>query len=66
MDYFNYHQRVNYIVEMTNKGRFTSLEQLASKFECSKSTIKRMLSHIRAYGIEITYNREAKKFTIKK
>lgn len=64
MDYDQYGERLSYLTELASKGRFISLSQVASRFDCSKRTVKRMIGHLRAKGILITYSRTLKKFTI--
>lgn len=64
MDYDQYKQRLSYLTELASKGRLLSLGQVASHFDCSKRTVKRMIGHLRNKGISIKYNRTLKKFTI--
>jgi DeoR/GlpR family transcriptional regulator of sugar metabolism len=66
MDYRSYEQRLDYILELLEKGRFRSLEACASRFSCSTRTIKRMLNHVRDRGNDIRYDRLQKKYYIKK
>lgn len=54
-DYITYNKRLNYLLEMIQKGRLSSLEQAAHKYECSKRTIKRMISMLREQGHNIGY-----------
>jgi len=60
MDYLTYTEKINYLLEMIEKGRLTSLQQAAEKFDCSQSTIKRMLSLLRGKGYVIYYCRTKK------
>lgn len=64
MDYLQYEQRLSYLTELASKGRLLSLSQVASRFDCSERTVKRMISHLRTKGISIKYSRTLKKFTI--
>ena len=66
MDFRSYEQRLDYILEQLEKGRFRSLENSASGFSCSTRTIKRMLNHLRDRGHNIQYDRLQKKYFIKK
>jgi len=66
MDFRTYEQRLEYILELLEKGRFRSLETMALRFLCSTRTIKRMLNHLRDRGIDIQYDRLEKKYFIKK
>jgi biotin operon repressor len=66
MDYLSYEKRLEYILELIEKNRFRSLEQVAKNFGCSTRTIKRMISHLRETGHDIQYLRLEKKYFIKK
>jgi len=66
MDFRTYEQRLEYILESLEKGRFRSLETAATRFSCSIRTIKRMLNHLRERGHDIQYDRLEKKYFIKK
>lgn len=66
MDYLTYTEKLKYLLEMIEKGRMTSLQQTAKKFDCSTSTIKRMLTFLRANGHKIVYCRTINKFVLKK
>jgi DeoR/GlpR family transcriptional regulator of sugar metabolism len=66
MDYLSYEKRLEYILELIEKNRFRSIEQVAKSFNCSTRTIKRMLSHLREKGHQILYDRLEKKYHIKK
>ena len=52
------------IVQWSQDEKFHSLQQAADHFNCSKSTVKRMLGHLRALGYNIQYCRYHKKFYI--
>lgn len=62
MDYILYNQRLDYIAELASKGRLFSLAQVASIFDCSERTARRMIYHLRQKGIYITYSFSLKKF----
>ena len=64
MDYLTYSERLNYLLEMIEKGQLLSLKQASEKFGCSESTIKRMLKTIREQGHHIKYCKIAKKYFI--
>jgi DeoR/GlpR family transcriptional regulator of sugar metabolism len=66
MDYRSYEKRLEYILELIEKNRFRSLDDVASKFDCSTRTVKRMLNHLRDNGHDIHYDRLQKKYFIKK
>ncbi len=44
MDYLTYTETIDYLLEMIEKEQLTSLRQAAEKFDCTQSTIKRMLN----------------------
>ncbi|QJD95970.1 DeoR family transcriptional regulator [Mucilaginibacter robiniae] len=66
MDYRSYEKRLGYILELIQKGRFRSVEAAARRFGCSGRTIKRMLNHLRDQGHDVQYDRQQKKYFIKK
>ncbi|PKP17019.1 MAG: hypothetical protein CVU07_05065 [Bacteroidetes bacterium HGW-Bacteroidetes-23] len=59
-------ERLTYLLEMIQKERVTSLEQIARKFNCSKRTVKRMIADLKEEGCEIYYSRKMYKFLLKK
>lgn len=65
MDYRSYEKRLDYILELIEKNRFRSLEDVANKFSVSTRTVKRMLNHLREKGHNIQYDRLQKKYFIK-
>ena len=66
MDYRSYEKRLDYILEMIEKDRFRSIDDVASRFSCSTRTVKRMLNHLREKGHDIQYDWLQKKYFIKK
>ena len=66
MDYRSYEKRLAYILELLEKGRFGTLEREALRFSVSTRTIKRMLNHLRENGQQIDYDRQQKKYILKK
>jgi len=66
MDYRSYEKRLDYILEMIEKDRFRSIEDVSSRFSCSTRTVKRMLNHLREIGHDIQYDRLQKKYFLKK
>ncbi len=65
MDYLTYSEKLDYLLEMVEMGRFISIQQVSEKFNCSKSTIKRMLNILRIKGYNIKYCRIERKFYLK-
>jgi len=66
MDYRSYEKRLEYLLELIEKNRFRSLEATAKRFDISTRTVKRMLNHLRENGHDIQYDRQRKKYYIKK
>jgi predicted DNA-binding transcriptional regulator YafY len=62
MDYISYTEKLNYLLEMIEKGRLTSLQQAAEKFDCSERTIQRMINILREQGYQIIYSKSDKKY----
>lgn len=64
MDYLTYSEKIKYLLEMIEKERLFSTKQASEKFECSESTIKRMLKTLREQGYPIKYCKKIKKYFI--
>jgi len=64
MKFIERKQKLEYLLEMTEKGRCQSLTQIADKFEVSKRTAKRMIAELREEGADIKYCRVLKNFYI--
>ena len=64
MNFIEKNKRIEYLLKMIEKEQFVSIKQMSSKFCCSESTIKRMLSTLRVEGHFIKYNRKIGKFFI--
>ncbi len=60
MNYLTYNEKINYLLEMIEKERLTSMKQASEKFECSRSTIKRMIKTLREQGHSIKYCHKTK------
>jgi predicted DNA-binding transcriptional regulator YafY len=66
MNYLTYTERLNYMLEMIEKGQLLSLKQASEKFGCSQRTIIRMLNTLREQGHDISYCKVARKYFVKK
>ena len=66
MDYRTYQSRLDYLLELIEKGRFRSIGNAASRFGCSVRTVARMIAYLREQGHPIEYNRLEKKYIVKK
>ena len=62
MTYLEKKQKLNYLLELIDKGRCFSLRQISHKFDCSERTVKRLLAILRDEGHEIKYCSSMKKF----
>ncbi len=64
MDYLTYSERLNYLLEMIEKGQLLSLKQASEKFDCSERTIRRMINMLKEQGYQIKYSRKNMKYII--
>jgi predicted DNA-binding transcriptional regulator YafY len=64
MKFIERKQKLDYLLEMIQKGSCQSLTQIADKFEVSKRTAKRMISNLKEEGADIKYCRVSKKFCV--
>jgi biotin operon repressor len=62
MNYLTYTEKMNYLLEMIKNDRLYSLQQASEKYNCSESTIKRMLKTLRLQGYPIKYCKKTKKY----
>jgi Mn-dependent DtxR family transcriptional regulator len=58
-DFPTYQERLKYILYLVEKKRTGTPKELAEKLGVSESTIKRMVSRLRAEGHNIVYSRLA-------
>ena len=65
MDYLTYSQRLNYLLEMIDKGQVMSLKDVSKKFSCSERTVKRMIKTLRELGHCVHYCKKSGKCYIK-
>lgn len=62
MKYVERKEKNKYLLEMIEREWCFSLKQIAAKFECSESTVKRMLSELREEGNNIQYCKQKRCF----
>ena len=62
MRYIERKQKMEYLLEMIEKGRCLSIAQVSSKFNCSTRTVKRMISELKEEGHDIRYCCTSRKF----
>ncbi|MGN6639524.1 MAG: HTH domain-containing protein [Mucilaginibacter sp.] len=66
MDFKTYETRLQYLLELIEKQRLRSIDDVANRFGCSGRTITRMIRHLREQGHDIAYDRLQKKYVMKK
>ena len=62
MDYITYAERLDYLLELINKGQAYSPKEIALKFSCTEKTIRNMINRLRENGEKISYCRKEKKY----
>ncbi|MFO7827404.1 MAG: HTH domain-containing protein [Bacteroidales bacterium] len=58
-------KKLDYLLEMIEKGRCFSLKQVAEKYGCSERTVRRMITELKEDGYNIYYCRVLRKFRVK-
>ncbi len=66
MDYPTYTRRIAYLKSVLEKGWPSSPQTLATRFSCSKRTVRRMINTLRAEGLDIGYDRSTSKYFLRK
>jgi len=57
MDHLTYAKRLNYLLELVEKGNLSSPQQVANQFECSEKTVRNMINDLRSMGHPVKYCR---------
>ncbi len=65
MTYVERREKEKHLLYLIEKGRLTSLEKVASDFDCSIRTIERMLNSLRNGGNQICYSRSKDRYFLK-
>jgi len=65
MDYIKYTQRLEYLLDLINKGQVSSPKIVAERFYCSEKTIRNMINRLREKGYNIYFSRGIKKYVVK-
>lgn len=65
MNFLERKEKLEYLLELIDKDRCFSLQQISQKFGCSQRTVKRMISLLRDQGHNIKYSKTLKKFKLK-
>jgi len=50
MDYLQYSELLDYLLEMIEKERISTPKQIAQKFDCCDKTARNMIHHLRERG----------------
>lgn len=66
MDYITYSKRLDYLLEMIEKGVVCSPKQLSDKFDCCEKTARNMICKLKEKGYKIEYCRSSRKYLIEK
>lgn len=62
MNFVERKERLDYLLEMIEKGQCISTSQIAEKYEYNERTIRRMISELRDLGHDIKYCKSNRKF----
>lgn len=62
MNYRSYSERLDYLLELIEKGVVCSPNQIAEKFNCCDKTARNMINSLRDEGHQISYCRFSKKY----
>ncbi len=65
MNFLDYSEHLDYLLEMIEKGRISSPKQIAQKFNCCDKTARNMVNQLREKGYNIKYDRDSEKYFIK-
>jgi len=66
MNYITYSKRLEYLLEMIEKGQVSSPKNVAEKFGCAEKTIRNMINCLREKGLDIEYYKSDKKYFLKR
>jgi predicted DNA-binding transcriptional regulator YafY len=55
MNFIEKEKRINYIIELLEKGKLLSAKEMASKFSCSERTIFRLLEIVKEKGVDVNF-----------
>jgi predicted DNA-binding transcriptional regulator YafY len=64
MNYIHKKERLEYLLELIEKGKCFSVMQVSLKFNCSGKTVERMIEELRYMGHEIIYCRKSNKYKL--
>ncbi len=64
MNYLTYYKRLEYLLELIEKGKLSSPHDLTERFECTERTIRKMICDLRNDGHQIKYSRKCFKYFI--
>jgi len=61
MNHASYSERLDYLLELIEKGAASSPKQISKKFDCNEKTIRNMINVLRKQGNNIKYSQMQKK-----
>jgi len=64
-DYLTYSKRLEYLLELIEKGWINTPKQICEKFNCCDKTARNMINRLRKSGFEIEYCKCRKKYYLK-
>jgi len=64
-NYLTYAKRLDYLLELIEKGWINTPKQISEKFNCSDKTARNLISRLRERGHFIDYCKFSKKYFLK-
>jgi predicted DNA-binding transcriptional regulator YafY len=64
MNYLTYSKRMAYLLEIIDKGRLSSPNDLVDQFNCTEKTIRNMIASLREQGYPIRYSKKELKYVL--
>ncbi|KAF5042884.1 hypothetical protein DSECCO2_508040 [anaerobic digester metagenome] len=64
MNYINKKEKLEYLIELMNKGNCGNAAQLAGRLGVSERTLKNYLSTLREMGYKVIYDQSAKTYLL--
>lgn len=66
MNFITYSKRLDYLLDLIEKGKLHSPTDIAHKFECSERTVRKMINDLRFVGHNIKYSRRSMRYILEK
>jgi predicted DNA-binding transcriptional regulator YafY len=64
MDYLTYSKRLEYLLNLIERGKLSSPCDLEAKFDCTERTVRKMINDLRVQGHNIKYSRKNFKYIL--